>query len=179
MKIIQIIKSFRNHYLRKLRWNKYDIKESFHAGRGVVLMCRNNISIGRNCYLGRYSQIECDAELGDNVMFGNYVALVGRYDHNFTEIGVPTRLASRIMDKAYDWKGIDSKVIIEDDVWIGYGSIILSGVKIGRGSIVAAGSVVSRNVEPYTIVGGNPATFLKYRFTPDEILEHERILYNK
>jgi chloramphenicol O-acetyltransferase type B len=73
-------------------------------------------------------------------------------------------------------KGVNSKVIIEDDVWIGYGAIIMSGVKIRRGSIIAAGSVVTKDVEPYSIVGGNPAKLIKYRFSKEEIMEHERKL---
>lgn len=55
-------------------------------------------------------------------------------------------------------------VIIENDVWIGEGCTVLSGVKIGSGSIVAAKSVVTRDVAPYTIVGGNPANPIKQRF---------------
>lgn len=54
-------------------------------------------------------------------------------------------------------------VVIEDDVWIGIRVIILHGVKISKGSIVAAGSVVSKDVDPYCIVGGNPAKILKKR----------------
>ena len=66
------------------------------------------------------------------------------------------------------------KIVIENDVWIGYGAIIVSGVKIGRGAIVAAGSVVLKDVEPYTIVAGNPARKVSKRFTEDQIIEHER-----
>lgn len=55
-------------------------------------------------------------------------------------------------------------IVIEDDVWIGENAIICSGVKIGQGAIVAAGAVVTKNVEPYAIVGGNPAKLIKYRF---------------
>ena len=90
---------------------------------------------------------------------------------------MPTRLASQIRDLDYNWKGLNSKVIIEDDVWIGYGSIIMSGVKIGKGSIVAAGSVVTKDVIPYAIVGGNPARLIKMRFKEKEQLKHESILY--
>ena len=53
------------------------------------------------------------------------------------------------------------------DVWIGHGAIILSGVTIGHGAVVGAGSVVSRNVEAYSIVAGNPATHIKYRFSAE------------
>lgn len=55
-------------------------------------------------------------------------------------------------------------IIVDDDVWIGHGVIINSGVHIGRGAIVASGAVVVKDVEPYCIVGGNPAKQIKYRF---------------
>ena len=60
-------------------------------------------------------------------------------------------------------------IVIDDDVWIGYGATILSGVHIGQGAVVAAGAVVSRDVPPYAIVGGVPAKVIKYRFTPPVI----------
>lgn len=63
---------------------------------------------------------------------------------------------------------------IGEDVWIGSNSVILSGVKIGRGAIVAAGSVVTKDVEQYTIVGGTPAKFLKKRFSDETVEELER-----
>ena len=55
-------------------------------------------------------------------------------------------------------------IIIEDDVWIGMNAIILSGVHIGQGAVISAGAVVTKDVEPYSIVGGNPAKLIKYRF---------------
>lgn len=60
-------------------------------------------------------------------------------------------------------------IIIEDEVWLGANSIILSGVTIGKGAIVAAGSVVTKDVPPYTIVGGNPAKFIKNR-VPERLI---------
>lgn len=56
-------------------------------------------------------------------------------------------------------------VTIGSDVWIGYDALILSGVKIGDGAVIAARSVVAKDVEPYTIVGGIPAKRLRYRFS--------------
>lgn len=58
-------------------------------------------------------------------------------------------------------------IYIEDDVWIGYRSIIMSGVHIGKGAVIAAGSVVTKNVPAYSIVGGVPAKVIKYRFKED------------
>lgn len=60
-------------------------------------------------------------------------------------------------------------IIIGNDVWIGAKATIMSGITIGDGAIVAAGSVVVKDVEPYSMVGGNPAKHLKFRFTEDQI----------
>lgn len=172
----KLLRKIYDLYLYHIKWRKYDIGKKLHASRRVVFWAKNNIKIGDNFYIGRYSQIECDAIIGKNVIFANCVALVGRYDHNYQQIGTPTRLASQIRNPDYNWKGINSKVIIEDDVWVGYGSIILSGVTIRRGAIVAAGSVVTKDVDPYCIVAGNPAKFIRFRFNEDEQKLHETLM---
>ena len=71
----------------------------------------------------------------------------------------------------------DKDVIIEGDSWFGINVTILSGVTIGRGSIIAAGAVVTHSFPPYSIIGGVPAKLIKYRFTIEEIMEHEQKLY--
>ena len=68
--------------------------------------------------------------------------------------------------KSYPTKG---DTVIGNDVWIGYNSTIMPGVKIGDGAIIATNSIVTKDVEPYTIVGGNPAKEIKKRFTENEI----------
>lgn len=68
--------------------------------------------------------------------------------------------------EAWDNKG---DIVIGSDVWIGYEAVILSGVHIGDGAIIAAKAVVTKDVEPYTIVGGVPASPIKKRFDPDTI----------
>ena len=73
----------------------------------------------------------------------------------------------------------DQDVIIEEGVWIGCNVTILKGVTIGRGSVIAAGALVTKNVPPYAIVGGVPASIIKYRFNNDDIEKHERILQNR
>jgi acetyltransferase-like isoleucine patch superfamily enzyme len=173
--LIPQLKRIRNLWLRKVTWRCYDIGPGFHAGRGVVLWAKSHLRIGANCYIGRESQIECDADIGHHVIMANRVSFVGRYDHNYQQIGTPIRLANEIRNEDYDWKGLDLKVVIGDDVWIGYGAVILSGVTIGEGSIIASGSVVTKDVPPYTIVGGNPARPLAYRFPDAWELEIHRL----
>lgn len=68
-------------------------------------------------------------------------------------------------------------VVVEEDVWMGVNVTLLSGVNVGRGSIVAAGAVVTKDVPPYSIVGGVPAKFIKFKWTIDQVLEHEAKLY--
>lgn len=60
--------------------------------------------------------------------------------------------------------------VIQNDVWIGYDATIMPGIQIGNGSIIASKSVVVRDVEPYSIVGGNPAKLIRKRF-PDEVID--------
>ena len=105
------------------------------------------------------------------MIWANRVALVGRYDHHYQQIGVPIRLASQIRDADYNWLGLNSITIIEDDVWVGYGSTIMSGVTIHQGSIIAAGSVVTKDVEPFSIYAGVPAKKIGNRFNSAEDLE--------
>ncbi|MDJ0674854.1 MAG: Vat family streptogramin A O-acetyltransferase [Calothrix sp. MO_167.B42] len=67
----------------------------------------------------------------------------------------------------YPFKG---DTVIGNDVWIGYAAVIMPGVKIGDGAVIAAKSVVTKNIQPYTIVGGNPASFIRQRFR-DEVVQ--------
>lgn len=74
---------------------------------------------------------------------------------------------------------VEKDIIIENDVWIGANVTLLSGVTIGRGCIIAAGCVVTKSTKPYTIYGGVPGRPLKAKYTIDEILKHEELLYKE
>lgn len=166
--MFKLIKRIRNFFLVKVLWRHHSIGKNFHAGLRVRLSSRNPIKIGNDFYIGRDSLIECDAEIGNDVLIANRVGIIGRYDHNFQQIGIPIRKASHILEKDYNWKELGKKVVIGDDVWIGYSAIILSGVTIGNGSIIAAGSVVTHDVEPYSIYAGVPAKKIGERFLTEE-----------
>ena len=88
------------------------------------------------------------------------------------------KLGNWQIDLIYD--SIDDKdkdVIVEEDVWIGAYVTLLYGVTVGRGAIVGSNSVVRCDIPPYAIVVGNPAKIVGYKLTPDEIIEHEKLLY--
>ncbi len=70
-------------------------------------------------------------------------------------------------------------IVVEDDVWIGFGATILSGVHIGQGAVVAAGALVTKDVPPYAIVGGVPAKLIKYRFEQELVRELVDIDYSR
>lgn len=70
-------------------------------------------------------------------------------------------------------------IIVEEDVWIGINVTLLSGAHIGRGAIIGAGAVVRRNVPPYAVVVGNPGRIIKFKWSIDDIIEHEKKLYSK
>jgi acetyltransferase-like isoleucine patch superfamily enzyme len=146
-----------------------------HIGIGSIVSAPNHLEIADEVYIGKYCTIQCDGQIGRWVLIGNNVGIVGRHDHDHRQVGVPIRWASWIEDPGRQPRTADI-IEIQEDVWIGYGSTILSGVTVGRGSVIGAGAVVVSSVPPYSIVRGNPATIIGSRFSPDEIETHERML---
>jgi acetyltransferase-like isoleucine patch superfamily enzyme len=135
-------------------------------GQLLIFSHGGKISIGKDCYLGDNSRIwSADSvTIGDRVYMSHNVNIHDTNSHSinptfrhkhFLEImsnGHPKENSVDIVSRA---------LTIEDDVWIGFNSVILKGVKIGRGSIVAAGSVVTKDIPAFSIVAGNPAQVIK------------------
>lgn len=72
---------------------------------------------------------------------------------------------------------IERDIVVDEDVWIGANVTLLDGSHIGRGATIGAGSVVRSNIPPYAVVIGNPARIIGFNFTPEEIIEHEKMIY--
>jgi acetyltransferase-like isoleucine patch superfamily enzyme len=150
-----------------------------HIGRNARLWAPDGIKIGDNVYIGKDVEIECNCDIGDYVLIANRVALVGRHDHDFRAVGFPVRFSPWIGSARYAGAARHEKITVEPDVWIGYGAIVLTGVRIGRGAIVAAGSVVTDDIAPYAIVAGTPAREIGKRFAnPEDIAAHEASIRN-
>ena len=154
------------------------IGKRVHIGLWSALWAPKKLIIQDDVYIGNQCTIQVNGRIGRYTMIANNVGIVGRQDHDFREIGKPIRYA-RWAGNRCDLDEKDMRVIIGEDVWIGYGAIILGGVVIGRGAVIAAGSVVTKDVEPYSIAAGLPAKTIAYRFTQDEIAVHEKKIYGK
>lgn len=166
-----VLNRIRNILLFRLvyPWVKYG--RNVHVQSSATFFSPNKLCIlGDNVGIGHYCVINTDVIIGNDVMLASHVGLIARDAHTTDVVGV-TMFRSR--------RGDRFRIEIEDDVWIGFGAIVLSGVTIGRGSIVAAGSLVTRDVLPYSVVAGAPATVVKMRFSPEQITEHERLLENR
>lgn len=140
------------------------------------ISCGDHVYIGANCV---FQSAHGEIEIGNHVMFGPGVHIHGG-NHKTSEIGV-------YMDEVKKEQGIDGRVVIEDDVWVGSNAIILHGVHIGEGAVIGAGSVVTKDVEPYSIVVGNPGKKVKDRFPgqdyinahKEKLLERKKMIWLK
>lgn len=166
------IKALRCQLLLLLK-KKVSLGRHSTFGRGTVFYAPHYINIGENVYIGKYCTINADVRIDDDVLIANTVGLIGRYDHDFSCVGKTIKDSPWIGDADYNFKGKNKEIVIERDSWIGYGAVVLTGVRVGRGAIVAAGSVVLEDVPPYSIVAGNPAKVVSMRFTKEQIKQHE------
>ena len=131
------------------------------------------VEVGKETY-GELNVVTFSNE--SKLVIGNYVSISPNVsflldvEHHIDHISTyPFRVKTLKKQKAESFS--KGNIIVGDDAWIGYGAIILSGVRIGQGAVVAAGSVVTKDVPPYTIVGGCPAKQIRKRFR-DEIIEN-------
>lgn len=145
------------YYSRKVfftrRYSNLTLGKGFRCGRYCSFSRKNTIAIANNFYMGRNCHLACNLEIGNDVMFGSYVSCVGG-DHNIDDVKVIMKNSGR---------GTLKTTIIEDNVWIGHGSIIMHGITIRTGSVIAAGSVVTKDIPAYSIYGGNPAKLIRKR----------------
>lgn len=120
---------------------------------GAFVEIQKNADIGKNCKISSHSFICEGVQIEENVFIGHNVTFINDLYPKATS-------ASGELQVESDWSVV--KTVIRKNASIGSSSTILCGVTVGEHAIVGAGSVVTKNVEPYSIVAGNPARVLRY-----------------
>ena len=137
------------------------------------------VEVGKATYGG----LEVYAFNNENKLYiGNYCS-IGPQTTFLLSVDHKLDFVSTYPFKAKLFNGLDAvskgDIVVDDDVWFGYGSTILSGVHIGQGAVIAAGAIVTKDVPPYAIVGGSPAKIIKYRFEQEIIQKLVQLDYAK
>ena len=145
----------------------------------------NRINNRKNLFMGAKSTLKLDSVIMNGrakfimkensgsaeelmVITGNHMSIVGK---NLKQVNNSEKDTFDIHHE------MDRDVVVDEDVWIGARVTLLSGVHVGRGCEIGTGSVLRTSVPPYAIVVGNPAKIIGFRFTPEEIIEHEKKQY--
>lgn len=177
--LVQILKDgiygFRMSYFTSNRSRYGHIDKS-----SVVLLpgfcIKDNVFLYKNTVIHEYHKLITPK--GRFIMKDNSVAASGltviTFNHGYQNVGdIPN---------GQGWRDyLVDDVIVEEHVWIGANVTLCPGVLLNRGIIVAAGSVCIKSIEypAYSIVGGNPAKFIKFKFTLEEQIEHEKLCFNE
>lgn len=148
-------------FIEAYSYNGVVIGDGVTVGKGSDLRATTvirekgmGLSIGPNTSIGICNILwgQGDISIGKDCLFGPNVTLISE-NHRFNEIDKPIRLQGNER----------FAITVEDDCWLGANSTVLAGVTIGKGSVVAAGAVVTKSIEPYSIVGGIPARVIGQR----------------
>ena len=154
-----------NRFNTTIPLNIFDINSVFigkHTYGGIAVLNYNNyykLTIGNYCSIATDVMFILDAD--------HYTKHISSFPFKVKMLGEQFEGVSK------------GDIIVDDDVWIGYGATIMSGVHISQGAVIAAGAVVTKDVPPYAIVGGVPAKVIKYRFEPEMIEKLLKVDYSK
>ena len=150
---------------RRTRYGFHSVHPTAYITSGKQI--KKDIEMREYSFINVECVITAKVRIGRYALLGHRVAIIGD-THSFDIPGTPIIFSGMPEPKL---------TIIEDDAWVGFGSIIMSGVTIGRGAIVAAGSVVTRDIPPYEIHGGIPNKKIRDRFAnAEEVHRHVEML---
>lgn len=161
----------------KMKWRK---KNPHNSTTAASIFDINKVDVG----IYTYGDIDVlDFDTPSKLTIGNFCSIAPNVlfclgaDHRIDTISsFPYKV--KVLGEEYEAisKG---DIVVADDVWIGYGTKIMSGVYIGQGAVIAAGAVVTKDIPPYAIAGGVPAKVIKYRFSEEIIAELLKVDYSQ
>lgn len=163
-KIRPLYRKWKMSYLRK-RLGLKNVHETFYmSGRSKI---SSDLKAGPYVFVAEDCVVYPKVTIGDYTLLAPNVKILGG-DHEINTVGTPIIFSGR---------SVLEETTIGKDVWIGTNCIVMAGVTIGNGAIVAAGSVVTKDVEPYSINAGIPSKKIKARFESEaDIKKHEQML---
>lgn len=150
-----------------------DHRTTVYNHDNLIMAERTNIDAGAIIMNTRSKVIfkkNSGAAFGLTCVTGNHMSVVGL---NLKQV------TNEVKNKLDINNEMDKDIVVDEDVWIGNNVTLLSGVHVGRGCEIGAGSVVRGSIPPYAVVIGNPCKIVGFRFTPDEIIEHEKAQYEE
>jgi len=150
-KLRKLCRDIRMFFIRK-KYKLKNVHKTFYAGGKSNIF--SDLVAGPYSYIGPNCILYPKVKIGDYTMLANNISIIGG-DHNFNQSEMPMIFSGR---------GVLESTIIGKDVWVGAYTRIKTGVSIGDGSIIATGSVVTKDVEPFSVYGGVPAKKIKDRF---------------
>lgn len=182
MKIQKSLRKFFSHLKQVTKVPNYPhVHPSAKIDPEVRVLGPDNIYLEENTNINQPARIGCmrskfimkkgsGAAAGLYVIPGNHMWVVGKKMREITDE------VKNTIDPNHE---SDKDIIVDEEIWIGARVTLLNGVHLGRGAIIGSGSVVRSSIPPYAIVLGNPAKIVGFKFTPEEIIEHEKVLYKE
>ena len=148
-----------------------------HFGKNASIARPCDLKNPKNIYLYDFARIGCRSTI---MTMGNSRFIMKQYSGTAEGLVVVTSNHRQHIGQFRLGNNDDNEykdIIVEEDVWIGINVTLLAGAHIGRGAIIGACSVVTKEIPPYAVAVGNPAKVIKFKWSIDDILKHERMLY--
>lgn len=180
MELLQNVKNAVRYLYYRLNRHKYG-----NLDKSSRIAFNIKVSVKKNLYLNENTNIDAGAIIMNGrarfIMKKNSGSAIGLLAITGNHISLPGVWFKQVTDSVKDRidtnHEADQDIVVEEDVWIGAHVTLLKGVTLGRGCEIGSGAVIRKDVPPYACVVGNPGKVVGFKFTPEEIAEHERTLY--
>ena len=153
-----------------LQDKKWRARNKHNSTSTLNLFNIEHVKVGKGTYGGLYvltHGLDANLSIGNYCSIGPQVAFILQSDHPLNHVSTyPFKVMAGLLPYEAITKG---DIVIEDDVWIGFRTIVLSGVHIGRGAVIGAGSIITKDIPPYSIVVGAPGKVIGSRFDKETI----------